>query len=76
MKITIDNKSSISDAEAVSIVASLLKTEQQFIHETATTGGQFLYSISGIKISRMPVSKLYPAGELAFWVVDMKGGGK
>lgn len=75
MKIHIDNHSRLDIADAAQIVTDLLRREREFM--LANTVGGCHFKSCGVVIGLLPVCKEYPAGEMAFLVMDeKKEGGK
>lgn len=74
MKIHIDNQSSLDISQAARIVADLLHEEIDFTLANTTRGCQFTFR--GVTVAMYPVSKLHPAGEMAFLVMDEKKEGE
>ena len=70
MKITIDNKSSLDLSQAARVVADLLHEEIDFMLANTARGCQFTFK--GVTVAMYPVSKLHPAGEMCFYVMDEK----
>lgn len=70
MKLTIENHSRLDIADATRIVADLLHREWNFMVANTVGGCQFTFM--GVTVAMYPVSKLHPAGEMAFLVTDAK----